>query len=458
MRQNMVHCANGDRRMSYKERDRDTILLCPGPEYLFWALGVYFAWELSRNYRVVLIADHCFEDVERVQGLLSAGVLHDFLQYPTYQNSFLGIGKAYSRHRYFKRLAEEVFTRYSVAAVVQHTDLEPSNIYLFRKAASENCLRVMYHSSAVAKDYYEDNMWLYNWAIAVLQKELGTWRHLAVVLFNTRRISSYYFNYWLMPLLLTGWLFRPRIGPLLQLAPVFNGNPGYFDSAVIYSIREKSITEANGVLSDVVQNPLFTCGNDANNYLFPGVTEKAQIIVLPTSAEFDQFFPSVNGTEQEYIKLYASIWAEAISVIQKQFPGHATFIKCHPMGVDDAIFDEVIIQLDGLGCYASKINNSESAEKYILESTVIVGTMSSTLWWASELQLQNTVISLDLWNITGGDKCSEVGDILYVKTMAGLRAMDFSKRPEDHSHKASFPTLTAHIKQKYAEQFIKHVS
>jgi hypothetical protein len=269
---------------------------------------------------------------------------------------------------------------------------------------------------------------------------------------------SYYFNYWLMPLILTGWPFRPRTRPLLQLVPVFNGNPGYFDSAVIYSIREKSITEANGEPSDVVQNPLFTCGDDANNYLFPGVTEKAQIIVLPTSGEFDQFVQTVNGTEQEYIKLYASIWAEAISVIQKQFPGHVTNIKCHPMGMDDAIFDEVIVQLVGLGCDAIKIYSREPAEKIILESTVIVGTMSSTLWWASELPMQKIVISLDLWNVTGGDKCSNVGDILYINSMAGLRAMDFSKRPADHSRKAAFPTLTAHIKQKYAEKFTKHVS
>ena len=126
--------------------------------------------------------------------------------------------------------------------------------------------------------------------------------------------------------------------------------------------------------------------------------------------------------------------------------------------MDDAIFDEVIEQLNVLGCDLIKIQSREAAEKFILESNVIVCTMSSTLWWASELPMQKIVISLDLWNITMGDKCSNMDNIIYANSMAELMAMDFPKHHVDHSRRATFPTLTAHIKQKYAEKLTKHVS
>jgi len=420
--------------------------LCPGPDYLFWAVGFYFAWELSRNYRVILVADNHFRDTDGVQRLIKSGILHEFIQFPVHETSFLGIGKAYLRHKHFKRLADDLFTRYRFAAVIQHTDLEPANIYLFKKAVAAGSLRVVYRPSTVAKDYYNDYLLMANWIISGLKHELGVSYKMASALFYLRRFFSYYFNYWLIPLMLTGSVHKPRINAIFRPEKFFNRNPGYFNFMITYSQREKRITEANGEPSEVVRNPLYTCGREANNYLFEGVRERNRILILPTSGEIEHFVRHVTDATSDALILYASKWAEAIDIAQSTFPDFDTYIKCHPMDLDNALFDRVINFLLTKNASIKIISTGERAEKFILESSVIVGTMSSTLWWASELASGKVVISLDLWNVPGGDRYSDVDGIHYVRDLTNLRNTNLAVDRSNAAPRNQQQTLTAFLK------------
>ena len=136
--------------------EKKYILFCPGPEHLFWAGGFYLAWELSRTYNIVLVTDHHFNDLDRVKQLIGDGILHDFIPFIPHKATFLGIRKAYLKHKYFKFLADYIFRKYKFAAVIQHTDLGPPNMYLFRKCKAENTLRILYRPSTIPKDYYKD--------------------------------------------------------------------------------------------------------------------------------------------------------------------------------------------------------------------------------------------------------------------------------------------------------------
>lgn len=427
------------------KNDKDFILLCPGPEYLFWAVGFYFAWELSRSYRVILVADNPFRDVGRIERLIASGVLHDFIPFPPLKASFLGIGRATLRHRHFRRLADELFARYRVAAVIQHTDLEIANIYLFRKALAAGSLRLVFRPSTVPKDYFADYVLMKTSIINRLQDELGLGHGLASALFHLRRVFSHYFNYRLVPLILTGSIFRPRINPVFRKDRFFNDNPGYFDFTLTYSEREKRITERNGEPSSVVRNPIYACGDEANRVLFEGVSQTNRILILPTSGEIEHWIGSNAGAPGDQVADYASRWAEAIKIIQGTFPGFETGIKYHPLGADDALFARVMDLLTSGNDRIKVIDSREAAEKLILESAVIVGTMTSALWWASELPSEKVVISLDLWNVPGGDRYSDMDGIHYVRDLAELHNANLTARSSSAAHKTQLPTLTAFL-------------
>ena len=91
------------------------------------------------------------------------------------------------------------------------------------------------------------------------------------------------------------------------------------------------------------------------------------------------------------------------------------------------------------------IDRHESAEKLIVESRVIVGTATSALWWASELPSVKTVISLDLWGVSGGDRYSEVEGIHYVKSLAELGRLDLTPSHVCAKYTANIPSLTDFI-------------
>lgn len=421
------------------------ILLCPGPEHLFWAGGFYLAWELSRTYHVVLVTDHHFNDLERVKQLVEDGILYDFIPFTPHKATFLGVRKAYLKHKYFKLLADNIFHKYKFAAVIQHTDLGPPNIYLFIKSKLQNVLCILYRPSAIPKDYYEDDVILKNILINRLHEKSGLNRVLVLTLFHLHQYFGYYFNFWLAPLMLIGRIFKPRIGPIPRNKRFLNNNPGYSDFTLIYSQREKTIADSNGDLSSVVKNPLYIFGEEANKYVFKGSVPKNKILILPTYGEIELLVQNNTGSPADIILNYTSKWAEAIKIIQGKLPGFETCIKYHPAGPGDKLFDQALNLLTSMNLGIRVIDRRESAEKLIVESRVIVGSSTSALWWASELQSVKTVISLDVWGISLGDKFSDVEGIHYFKTLGKLDEYDLVTPRFRLKYAANVPTVTDFI-------------
>lgn len=418
------------------------ILFCPGPEYLFWAGGYYLAWELSRTYRVVLVTDHPFNDLERVRSLIRGGILEDFIPFIPHKETILGIRKAYFKHKYFKHLTDNIFCKYKFAAIIQHTDLGPPNMYLFRRAKSENIIRVLYRPSAVPRDYYNDYVITKNLLINRLQNDLGISRLVASALFYLRQFFGYYFNFWLVPFILTGRVFKPRIGSIIRKINFLNKHRGDYDFVIIYSERDKKSSDANGEPSSLVKNPLYTCGNEANGYLFKGIEEKNKILILPTSGEVEMFMKSNNDYSTDKVEYYASQWVEAIIILQGKFPEFEICIKYPPTSSSELLFDKAMNILTSAIRSIKVIDRHESAEKLIVESRVIVGSFTSGLWWASELPNAKTVISLDLWRVSGGDKFSDVGNICYFKSLGELSEFNFTASCVVSKYAASVPTIT----------------
>jgi len=422
--------------------EKEYILLCPGPEHLFWAGGFYLAWELSRSYHVVLVTDHPFKDLDRVMRLIGDGVLHEFIPFKPHKATFLGIRRAYLKHKYFKNLADNIFHKYRFSAIIQHTDFGPPNMYLLRKSASEKTLSILYRPSAIPKNYYNDYLLLKNTIIFRLQNNSGLSRPVASALFHMRQYFGYYFNFWLVPLMLTGDIFKPRIDSTFRKKRFLNNNPSCFDFAVIYSEREKKIADANGDLSSVVKNPLFVFGGEANNYLFKDIVQKNIMLFLPTYGEVEMFVKSNEGNLEDMVANYASLWVEAITILQSKFHDFEACIKYHPTGPGDSLFDMVLNLIRAKKPGIRVINRLESAEKLIVGSRVIVGSSTSALWWASELQSDKVVISLDVWGISEGGKFSDVEGIHYFQNLTHLSNHEFMTNHIRDRYSAKVPTFT----------------
>ncbi len=392
-----------------------------------------------------MVTDHNFSDLEPVKRLVSDGILHDFIHFTPYKSTFLGIRKAYLKHKYFKLLADTIFTSYSFTAVIQHTDLGPPNMYLFRKCRAENILRILYRPSTIPKDYYNDYVILKYLIINRLQNDLGLIHLVASAMFHLRQYFGYYFNFWIAPFMLTGEIFKPRIDSTFRKKQFLNKSSGDFDFAIVYSEREKKIADSNGEPSSVVRNPLYSFGDKANEYLFKGVAQKNKLLILPTSGEIELFVESNVFPSNDKVAYYASQWVEAIKIIQGKFPGFEVCIKYHPTCSGEALFDQAMSFLTSANRDLNLIDRHESAEKLIVESRVIVGSSTSALWWASELQSVKTVISLDLWGISGGDRYSDLEGIHYFKSLAELGRHDLTDSRVYAKYPANVPTASDFI-------------
>ena len=120
------------------------------------------------------------------------------------------------------------------------------------------------------------------------------------------------------------------------------------------------------------------------------------------------------------------------------------------MGFEDTLFGQVIDFLSATDLGINVISSRESAEKLMLSARVIVGSVTSCLWWASELRAAKVVISLDLWGVTIGNKYSDVDGILYFRDVSELRAHNFAAPHSHRKYDSDVQTLTDFIKEHVA--------
>ena len=66
------------------------------------------------------------------------------------------------------------------------------------------------------------------------------------------------------------------------------------------------------------------------------------------------------------------------------------------------------------------INPKDSAEYWIVRSSVIVGDVSSALWWAALLP-DKIVASLDIFEYAAGDEMKSYDNILYLQNVDDLK-------------------------------------
>jgi hypothetical protein len=101
-----------------------------------------------------------------------------------------------------------------------------------------------------------------------------------------------------------------------------------------------------------------------------------------------------------------SKWCEAIRELLERFPGYTLKMKLHPASFADPVWKEIVELIQGQFPRLEIIDPKQIAEWHIVQSKVIVGDVSTALWWAGMLG-GKVVASLDIFGYPGGDEMNE---------------------------------------------------
>lgn len=422
------------------ENQKLVVFLCPGPEYLFFTSGIFYAWELASRYNVILLLDFPFRKVEILDGLKKEGVIKDYLSVDTSQGTLSLITK-YKKHRSYYKTSKFLFRKYQPVAIFLHSDIPPLNIYLFEEAFSKNIPRFIYKASAVLSDgnLEVDTLKMLQKVKLARKYKLPYW--MAGCCYEIKLFIGYCLNYWLLPYLNKGHIFKPRLNPFRKEGRWLNCSKNYFDYSLTHTDKErKALLETTGEECNVIQFPMIQVGGKVFNFLYGSIKEQDMVLVLPTDGEADYIMKTQRVSKDIAVKRYYKKWVEAINIIADKLPSHKIGVK-FKSNEDHELFKQYLARL-GLGGRIIIISPAEDTNALILKSNVIVSTISTVLWWANFLQSRKCLISLDLFDNPSGNYYENVNGILHFNSTEALKNFNFSEIPPQHEKIESKVTLT----------------
>ena len=170
-------------------------------------------------------------------------------------------------------------------------------------------------------------------------------------------------------------------------------------------------------------HPLKQYGNEVFKFLYGNFTNTKTMLLLPSNGFTNKMIQD-GWKAGNLSKHIASKWNEAICTLLEFYPNYTVKMKLHPSCGNDPFWRKITELIKSSYQKLELIPFDQSAEWHIVQSKVIVGDVTSSLWWAS-LYGGKTVISLDIFGYKGGDEMkSYIPYILYVNKLADLSTLD----------------------------------
>lgn len=405
-------------------RQKPIVFFCPGPEYLFFTTGIFYVWELAQLYNVVLLLDFSFKKLEILERLKEEEIILDYLSLDCPAETVSLIRK-FKKHRHYCKISKTFFEKYQPAAIIQHADIEPINIYFFEEARSQKICRIVYTASLVlsGQNTAIGTLILLQKAKLSKKRKLPLW--LAGYCYEIKRPTGYYINYYLLPFVNKGYFFRPRLNAVCKNGRWYNNSKNYFDHYITHSEKErKAIREITSAPVTVIQLPMTHFDDEVFDFLYGSVTQENMILVLPTGGDIDCLMKSQKMSRAVAVKHYFEKWIESINIIASKFDSYKVSIK-FKYNEDSDLFKHHLSLSDSNERIAI-IPPEEDTNALILKSRVVVSTNSSVLWWAGFLQSERVLISLDLFEQPSGNYYEDVDGVLYFNDTKLLDDFDFS--------------------------------
>jgi len=301
--------------------------------------------------------------------------------------------------------------KYNPPVMYMHNYCYLQNQYLLSAASkcAPNVLINFYQNGQQLSDSGEDYDLRHKDSIYKLKNRLPiffSWVPLAAISFyiKTRSNISYLLSYKLFAFLVTRDIFKPEINPYTGKFYRYKAKPTYKKLSQVYltySDLEKKISESHNVDNiRVVHHPVKESWQDVYEYFIGNYKLKNQILILPSRG----FLESRALAQQDLKILVDQVCETWIGIIKFLSIKHGKLpikIKLHPSD-SGQIWNKILIKLSA-AMQLDIIAKHVAAEFLIMESTVIVGDVSSALWWASMLG-NKKVYSFDLFGYNFGDE------------------------------------------------------
>lgn len=429
-------------------REKENIILAPGPLHLFWTGSVYYLWELSRVYNVVLVVEESYKN--------NASFIRAAELCGTAEILYCPAGNALARHRFYASEFRRLIEKYRPGAVFHHDPVHVPMMYLyhFGKSLVPGFLRISF-LTGMASIYREFNhRAIVDFDAEMMAGKLGIPRGAAKFIREVKGWLSLGLNFYLLPLLFAGKIFRPPMnltnGKILK--KYWND---IFDYYLLYSgLDARAIANYCGSEDGFVRvkHPLESSGREFNARFY-ALEEKDSVVIMPTYGYINTYQREHGLSDDAIVRLLASKWAEALRILKVKFPGYGFYLKLHPAQEKDQLWAKIVGELRGKHPDLNLVNPRENGQEWILRSKVVVGDFSSVLWWASCLETK-TSISLDVFGTRCTDEMKYRRNAWYFTTLEEFEKADLSGRKPAAGEPGPLPTLTEFLRKALPEHKI----
>jgi hypothetical protein len=391
---------------------KENIIICHGHLYLFWSAGVYYTRELAEIYNIVLYVPEYYRKDDRFIKVCGAMNISEIV----YFNN--KIGNPLLQQAHYCQTARKTVEKYRPVSVVQHDYISHENMYLFHwvKAICPNAGRVVILTSWASGENTKNNLLVFR---DMRAREFAKKYFIpkSFLLLAGKIIKN--FNSFIVNKLIPGILLRRRsYYPLsehsnidiLPLEPLFDYFLVYNEAELKYQCKLFGTTEP----FKMVQSPVADRFN--MNEIIYNIQERDLVTIFPSLIGIYDF-----ETEKEVLEK----WVIGLNEIKAQLPDYQFTMKIHPDY--DINYTRKLTGFIGQQCpFMSFVNSGINAEELMLESQLIVGDVSSTLWWSNFIETK-TVISLDMKNYPGSGDMRRYGGIIYVDDCNKIKNIDLNK-------------------------------
>jgi len=384
----------------------------PGPLHLFWTTGVFYFWKLKACFDFVFIVPSVYLESNEFQKLI---------QLPSARHvEYLHPATFLLRDLIWAKQFSTVLNEYPPKYLLLHNRSYPENQYLIhlaRKIYPES-LRFYYQNGRMPLLWDNDFSLRHSIDVESIVNRFLLFSRLlwlASGIVSLKYFLRYLLFYKILPFFIVGKVFTPPVniytGFINIQASVYQSK-GDFDKILCYLELEARVFQRQGNKNIfVVRHPMSQNVHEFFSFMHGNFKLKDQILVVPSTG-FTSGMIRDGFKKSEIIRQISEAWIKAIKKLQTEFPGYDVLFKIHVASHADPIWQEIcrLLQLH-LSYKFHVIQQKVSAEWLVAQSKVIVGDVTTVLWWAA-LYGNKTVISFDIFGFKGGNELKSYAPLI----------------------------------------------
>jgi len=420
------------------------IFLLPGSLHLFLATGIYYLWELSKNFNIVLIVSEEYKHSPDFNKFITLAHIIEIVYLPE--------SNAIQKHIFYVKTYKTLLRKYRPQYLLHHDVVYVSMMYLYHIAGKfdPTTKKYSYLTGVLFKNWEHNHKMIQAFSINSIITKYSFPIWFATYYFNIICWLKLVLNYYILPIILIGKVFSPpmNIFSFKILKEYWNDQ---FDKLILYrnlrnNLDIKIMKEYCGTDENFVQiiHPLKSFGSELNDILYDNIRESNVITILPSYGSIDYYKLTNKINIDELFNKIMLKWKGIIDSVIKKFDGCSLQWKLHPIQTNDHFWNTLTKKIKNEYPQINVLPPDANAQKLILMSKVVISDVSTVLWWTS-LFTSKLAISFDVFGFEYMDDMQYFDNILYFSNLEDFDNYSFIQIDKilfDNSQETQLPTLT----------------